>query len=168
MLAVQDRIAGNAVWHLTISDDQVNGWLAAVLPAKFPTLLPEVIRDPRLEFRTGEVELACRYWGPRFSAVASVVVQPSLTDQPDVLAVRIRKAQLGAWRGLKRRLVQHLSGEARRAGIQLNWTQWESDPVALVTIAPPQDSDGRKVDLHTLQVQDGQLTLTGQIQGPSR
>ena len=141
VLAVHNEVVDNRSWQVAISHDQVNGWLATTLPEKFPEMLPDFIQDPRVEFRSRQAELACRYQGPRFSAVASLVIEPFLTEQPNVIALRVRHARLGALPGLKKKLVEQVSREARRRGVPLQWTQVDSDPVALITLDAPETSD---------------------------
>ncbi len=52
-------------WSAVFTDEQINGWLAADLPEKFPQLLPPEIQDPRVVFAPGQLQLACRYTGSR-------------------------------------------------------------------------------------------------------
>jgi hypothetical protein len=166
LLAVHNEVADDHSWQIAILDEQVNGWLATVLPEKFPDMLPDGVENPRVEFRSGQAELACRYQGPRFSAVASVVVEPFLSEQPNVIALRIRKARVGALPGLKKKLVEQCSIEARRLGIPLQWTQLDSDPVALVTFDASETSDLANLHLEVLDVSDGQLVIAGRGSQP--
>ena len=162
ILAVHNEVVDDRRWRIAILDGQVNGWLATVLPEKFPEMLPDFVQDPRVQFRAGEAELACRYVGPRFSAVASVVVEPFLTEQPNVIALRIRQARLGALPGLKKRLVEQASLAARRHGLPLQWTQVDNDPVALLTLDAPTTSPGADLRLEVLELSAGQLVIGGQ------
>ena len=166
ILAVHNEVVDDRGWRIAILEEQVNGWLATVLPEKFPEMLPDFVQDPRVQFRAGQAELACRYVGPRFSAVASVVVEPFLTEQPNVIALRIRQARLGALPGLKKRLVERASREARRRGFPLQWTQVDSDPVALLTLDAPATSQRADLRLEVLQLSAGQLVIGGQGSHP--
>jgi hypothetical protein len=161
LLAAHNEVVDRRRWQLALADDQVNGWLATVLPEKFPQVLPDFIEDPRVQFRAGQAELACRYQGPKFSAVASLVVEPFLAEQPNVIAVRLRHARLGALPGLKKRLVEQASREARRRGIALQWTQLEGDPVALIPLAVTDTGEQTDLRLEHLELREGQLILTG-------
>ncbi len=161
VLMLHNEVVDANRWQTVITDEQINGWLAVDLPKKFPQFLSPLVKDPRVEIRSGRLQIACRYEGPKLSAVVSVIVEPFLTERPNVLAVRIDQARLGALPVLKKRLMGRISHEAQRMGIQLTWTQQEDDPVALVTVDPPADGQWDNLHLDFLELRDGELWIAG-------
>src|SRR5262245_23958863 len=48
-------------WEVRFGQDEINGWLAAELPAKFPKVLPAGVSEPRIDISQGLVRLAIHY-----------------------------------------------------------------------------------------------------------
>src|SRR6187200_2332570 len=45
---LQNQIRREDTWRLEVSAEEVNGWLATVLPEKFPKTLPPEVTEPRV------------------------------------------------------------------------------------------------------------------------
>lgn len=166
VLALHNDIVDRQPWRFVLTADQINGWLAVDMPEKFPHALPDPWHDPRIEIRAGEAEIACRYATSKVTAVVSVVVEATLTEEPRVVAVRICHARVGALPVLKKKLIDRLTRQARRVGIPLRWTQVEKDPVALITLTPPEDSKWGELQVSSLELREGELVLTGESVPP--
>ena len=50
---------------------------------------------------------------------------------------------------------------ARRHSLPLAWRRADGDPVALFTIPPVRDEDGKRVRIEALQLGDGEVYLAG-------
>ena len=100
ILDVYNAVQNEGEWRVTISDDQINGWLASQLPKQFPYLLPHHASDPRVRIQNDKAHLACQYSNGRMSAVLSMAVEAFATDKPNVVGVRIVTARIGAVPGL--------------------------------------------------------------------
>src|SRR5438128_2646719 len=48
-------------WEARITQEQINGWLATDLPAKFPHALPSGVSEPRIAIDDGVLRIALRY-----------------------------------------------------------------------------------------------------------
>src|SRR5437762_406956 len=48
-------------WETCLTQEQVNGWLAIDLPAKFPQALPSGLSEPRIAIDDGVLHIALRY-----------------------------------------------------------------------------------------------------------
>ena len=81
-------------WRTIWTAEQINAWLAVLLPQKLPGKLPREFVDPRVAIDRGGITLACRYRGPYGQTVLTLVVEPYVPE-PGVLALRIRKARAG-------------------------------------------------------------------------
>ena len=150
-------------WQVVFTDNQINGWLAIHLPQKFPRLLPWHIRDPRVAIDAHLAKIACRYENGNTQAVLSLVVDTSLTDDPNVVAVRILDTRIGVIPCLTKRAMYEISMAARRSGIRLRWTQIDHDPVALVTI-PEQLFEAEpphQIQLDKIELREGHVLLAG-------
>ena len=97
--ALRKELQHGEDWELALTDEQVNGWLATDLPDKFPGLLPEQFESPRVAFRGEAIQVACRVDLGSLRAIASFKLIPSLTANPNQLAVRLVGVKAGRLHG---------------------------------------------------------------------
>ena len=95
VLALHNEVRDSRQWSAVFTDEQINGWLAADLPEKFPQVLPPELQDPRVAFVPGQLQIACRYADDTLTSVVSLTLEVRLAEEPNTLAVRI----CGAGRG---------------------------------------------------------------------
>jgi hypothetical protein len=50
---------------------------------------------------------------------------------------------------------------ARVLNLRLEWRKSHGDPVALVTLPSPRDSDNEELSIETLEIRDGELFVSG-------
>jgi hypothetical protein len=149
-------------WEAEFTDEQLNGWLAVDLPAKFPELLPPQIRDPRIVIESQRARFACRVSSDAVSAVVSFTLELYLTDEPNTLAIRIGKVRAGALPVPLRQFLDPISTAASNSRIPLRWSQAGGDPVALLTIPSKHEelAEG-EVHLDTIELREGSVYEAG-------
>ena len=149
-------------WEAEFTDEQINAWLATLLPRNHPQALPAEIRDPRVKVSADSVQLAWRLDSERFEAVISVQADVYLTDQPNQIAIRLHAVRAGWVPVPLTPILEHVSEAARRAGVDLSWSQQEGDPVALLRVPSrhPEFQD-RELQLDSLELNDGKVSLSG-------
>ena len=148
-------------WEAVFSEEEINGWLAVELKEKFPRMLPHRIRQPRVSLSRGLTKFACQYDSPDLQAVLSLDVNVSMSEEPNVVAVRVKRARIGAVPGLMQLAIGHISNAAIRARIPLRWTEVDGDPLALVTIPDDMVLKGHRVHIDALNVEEGAVYLAG-------
>ena len=83
------------------------------------------------------LQIAFQYESDQLSTIVSLSLEIGLADEPNTVAIRVRKAQAG-WIPIPLKdFLDHISEAARRADILLRWAQQDGDPVALITIPTP-------------------------------
>ncbi len=162
VLELRNDTRESGEWHASFTAEQLNGWLAADLPEKFPKVLPVGVEEPRVAIEDGVLRVAARYRDKSVSSVLSFALEIQLADTPNTVAVRIREVRAGA-------LPIPISGwlEKVREGIQrtdlvVRWSQSDGDPVALVEI--PAQSNVKPEQMLTLEsvaIESGVLRLSG-------
>ncbi len=151
-------------WQGTISEDQINGWLATELNEKFPELLPaEVIADPRVSIRASEISVAGRanYRGIKGVIVANLDIFK--TDQQDQIAIRFRSIRAGVVPVPIRSFTDKISRGLERNGFPNRWTELEGDPV-LTIIVPDEHlliEEVYRVTIETLEMHERQIFVSG-------
>ena len=94
-LVLQNQLHHAGRWEVCFTESQINGWLAAELPAKFPHALPAGVSEPRVSMEHGRLQLAIHYQRGGIDTVVSLLGQVYLTDQPNELAIQINQARAG-------------------------------------------------------------------------
>jgi hypothetical protein len=149
-------------WQLTLSDDELNGWLATTLPQKFPQALPREVEAPRIAIEPDLLQVACRYESGGVTSVLSIGMEPYLIDEPSTLAIRIRHVRAGILPIPVRQFLDDIAERALKGGLHLRWDEVEGDPVAILKLnLDPKHVSNRQITLDTLDIQPGQLTLGG-------
>jgi hypothetical protein len=154
-------------WEATFTDEQINGWLAVDLPEKFASVLPPGVESPRVAIRDGLIHIAARFKDKLVESVVSFSLQVNLTEEPNTVAVTIRKVRAGVLPVPVRQFLDRISDAARRGDIELRWSQDQGDPVAFVTIPSQHESYvHRQIFVETIEVRDGQIYLAGITDDP--
>jgi hypothetical protein len=161
VIAMASDVEQGERWELVLTDHQVNGWLAADLTRKFPDLLPPELRQPRVSFQDEMTYLACQLNSGKVSTVLSLQLDPYLTEQPNEIAVRVRRVRAGMLPVPLTKLLDQISVAAQKSGLSLRWSQLDGDPVALVALPVERPELRAGVMLDQLEVGRGALVVSG-------
>jgi hypothetical protein len=162
VLELHNNARSTGRWEAVFTDEQINGWLAADLPEKFPNALPKGVSEPRVAIQGDEALVACRYQSPKIATVFSMGVEVSLTEEPNVVAVRIRNAHAGLMPIPVEQILKHATRYAQKSEVPLRWVQEDGDAVALVTVpAERKEFIHRRIRIETVELRDGAVYLAG-------
>ncbi len=165
VLELHNEVRRTGRWEAVFTDEQINGWLAVDLPDKFPKALPKGVSEPRVAIQEREAHVACRYESPKMATVFSMGVEVSLTDEPNVVAVRIRQARAGLMPIPLDQILEHATKYAKKSEAPLRWMQVDGDPVALITVpAEHEDFAHRRIKIETIELRDGEVYLAGRTE----
>jgi hypothetical protein len=148
-------------WEAIFTEEQVNGWLAADLVEKYSDSLPAGVTDPRVAIDQGGARFACRYEGDQISTVFNVESDVYLTDEPNVLAVRIHRARAGALPLPLKRILDEATSAAQQRGIPIRWVEQRGDPVALMTVPAHFADVPGQLQVDTLLLREGEVYVAG-------
>jgi hypothetical protein len=168
-LELTNEVQHSGDWEAVFTDEQINGWLAVDLIEKFPDLLPSEVHEPRVVITPDEVRVACRYTDENITAVISLALTVGLTDEPNVVAVRVKRVRAGALPIPLNQFLDDITQAARESGLDLRWTQAEGDPVALIRL-PTENTElpDRTLHLKKFELRAGEAYLAGETQWKSR
>ena len=147
-------------WQATFSAEQLNGWLAVDLVENHPGQLPSAVSDPRVAIEPDRLSLACRFRQGRFNTVLSLALDAYLAE-PNVVAVRIRTARAGSLPMPLEGVVTQISEAVQRAGLRIQWRQADGDPVAMISIPPQSNAQGKRVEIDTFRLGQGEVHVAG-------
>ncbi|HEY2410705.1 MAG TPA: hypothetical protein VGI40_00600 [Pirellulaceae bacterium] len=151
-------------WEISLTADEINGWLATDLPAKFPRLLPTGISDPRVAIDGDVFHLAVRYQRGSVDTVLSIAGEAYLTAQTNEVAIRLDSARAGLVPIPLGRVIQEINDRAERADVNLRWTEVKGSPVALLRLPLESDNSERRSVLDRLDTRPNQILLAGRTE----
>jgi hypothetical protein len=151
-------------WEISLTADEINGWLATDLPAKFPRLLPPGISDPRVAIDGDVFRLAVRYHRGGVDTVLSIAGEAYLTAQTNEVAIRLDSARAGLVPIPLGRVIQEVNDRADRSDVNLRWTEVKGSPVALLRLPLESNHSERRSVLDRLDTRPGQILLAGRTE----
>ena len=161
-LDLHNQLQHDGHWQACLTQEEINGWLATDLPAKFPKALPAGVSQPRIAIDDGQFRVAARYQQDGIDTVLSLSGEAYLTAQPNELALRLDQARAGLVPLPLAQLIDDISAWAARQHLPLRWTEVRGAPVALFRLPAEWDDDGnRDFLLDHLELTPGKLLLAG-------
>ena len=149
-------------WQALFTAEQINGWLAVDLPRNFAHTLPPSISEPRVDLQPGTFTIAARYQGSLGTTVLSLETDLFLPqDQPDTIAIRIKKLRAGSLPIGMSMIIDGLSHAAKESDWVLQWRQIDGDPVAYLSAPAEPDSQPRAWHLDKLELRAGEIFFSG-------
>ena len=159
---LQADAAQQGSWNARFSDRQINAWLSQELPKKFSRLLAKGMSDPRIVIQDDRVLIAARYQDKRIDTVVSMEIKAELTEEPNMLALRVQNLRAGALPLPLDRFLKGITREAARGDVEVRWDFTDEGPVALVTV-PSQHPKYvvNPVVIESVRFMEGRLELSG-------
>ncbi len=159
---LQTDAAKRGSWHASFSDDEINAWLVEELPNKFPKLLASGAKEPRVLIEDGRILAAVQYTNRRIDTVISCEVSVELTEQPNMLAVRVSNLRAGALPLPLNSFLNNITREAATGDVDIRWDMTDEGPVALVAVPSEHPNYVLKpVVVESVQLIEGKLQLAG-------
>ena len=161
-LQLNSQIRKTDRWQARFTADEINDWLAADLPQKFPTALPPDVHSPRVAIEAEMIQFACQVQTPKFTSVVSLGVEPYVTSEPNVVALRVKQLRAGSLPLPLGQYLDKITEQCAEAGVPLRWSEEEGEPVALVTLPlVPEDFHNRLVRVEQIELTEGAMIVSG-------
>lgn len=157
-LQLRNDIVNEQNWEAVFSDQEVNAWLAEDLLTYFADQIPEQVHEPRISFSADRVTLAFQFDQGPFRSVVWIVARVRVPED-NVLALAIEKVRAGVIPLSVDRFIKPLTDQAQSHGLDIEWTEEDSTPVAQIRFRP--DQDRNDVVLERLKIRPGQIRLSG-------
>ncbi len=162
VLDLHNEVRNVGTWEAVFTEEQVNGWLVADMPDKFPNVLPPGTQEPRVAIDADAIRVACRFDNGKFKTIISMALDVDLTTEINTLAVRVSQLRAGALPVPLKQFLDKISTAASHGDIPLTWRQIDGDPVALVTVpVTHEDYAHREIYVDTIELREGEIYLAG-------
>lgn len=159
---LQHDVAHEGSWRANFSADEINAWMAEELPKKFPQLLAKGASEPRIVIEAGRLLAAVRYRDKRIDTIISCELQVALTEQPNMLALRVEKLMAGSLPIPLHQFVRGITNEAAKGDIEICWDATQGGPIALVTVPSEHPNYAiNPVIVESVSLGQGRLILAG-------
>jgi hypothetical protein len=155
---IWNQIANEPNWSGTLSDRQVNAWLAEEFRDKHFGVLPRGVSDPRIAFEPGRLTLAFR---KQFGSITALVSGSGRVwlPEPNVLALEVERVRAGSIPLPSGPVIELVTSAAASAGLDIEWQQYDGHPVAIVRLKASEKTSGLGID--RIEIQDGVLYAAG-------
>jgi uncharacterized protein YpmS len=164
VLSLQNNVQRAEPWRVVLREEDINAWLATELREKLPHLVPKEMRDPRVVVRDNTVYFACRVEGV-LSGVFSVALEPSLTERPNEVAIRVQSVSLGRIPLPQKQYLDHVSAAAARANLPVRWEEEDGTAVAMLLVPARQEKyRDRYLQVETLEIANGEVIIAGRAE----
>ena len=149
-------------WKAAFDNEEINAWLASELPQKFPKLLRIGMSQPRVAIEDGKLLAAARLTNRRIDTVLSCEIKVELTEQANILAIRLENLRAGALPLPWYQFSERISQEAATGDVVIQWDQTDSGPIALLEI-PSEHPDFivKPLVVESIVLADGEIRLAG-------
>jgi hypothetical protein len=161
--ALASQVKKGGKWQARFTAEEINGWFAVDMKKNHANLLPPEASDPRVTISPEQMTLFCRYQRGGAASVLSLAVDVYLAE-PNVVALRIRRARAGALPLPLDEVLEQIKREAQRRQQPLQWQQAQGDPVAIVPLSLRDRDSGRVVRVETLELREGEIVVSGTTQ----
>lgn len=159
---LQSDAAKPGLWRARFSDSEINSWLVEELPKRFPALTQRGVSDPRIVIEDDRLLVAARYKDKRIDTVISCELEVELTQEANMLAIRLFKLSAGALPLPLEKFLSGITKEAARGDIDVRWDMTDDGPVALVTV--PSEHPHYVINpviVESVELKSGDLLLSG-------
>jgi hypothetical protein len=151
-------------WQGELSEEGINGWLATDLPDKFPELLPENVKDPRVNLAENRLTIAARCSYKDLEGMLVGDFDLFCTDVPNQVAVRIGSIKFGLVPFPVTQFANLIGDALLDAGYRSTWTEMNGDPVLLIDV-PDEHlviEDYYRIQVSSFDITDRKIILTGE------
>ena len=147
-------------WKTTITQAELNGWLAD--NREFAKTLPKQVTQPRIVLADARMSVffRCDIFG--FDAIVQGELDVFCTDVPGQIACRIYRVRSG-WVPLPiDSFADHLTEGMLAYGAEVEWSEIDGDPVALMLFPEETFHLGKKfLTVQALEIEERKLVITG-------
>ena len=148
-------------WALSISQDQINGYLQG---EQSLFTFPDNVYDPRIEFGPDRLRIGFRYGAGWSSVVVSVDIKTWLVaKEPNVIAVELCGVWIGGLPLGSRAVMEFVTEAAKSQEAEVTWYRSGSHPVALLRLQANQTRP--TLVIRKFEIQPGSLAFSGKPTG---
>ncbi len=150
-------------WEATVTDSQINGWLATRLDEEFPEAAELGVVSPRVLFTDEGLMLAFRVKKPRLDAVVTFHVIPFVAEDGR-LGIELTDAKLGAVPMPTGRFVELSRPMLAKSNLPIEWSGVDDRPALLVEFEPLASDSRHRRTLTAIEYAEGRLSVAGKTE----
>ena len=163
-LDIYNSARSSTSWQGELSEDEINGWLASELPVKFPDLLPENIKEPRVMLKDDDLSIACRCSYQDLQGVLVGSFDLFCTDVPNQIAIRIKSIKMGFAPFPVTQFADQITETLKNSGFESSWTELDGDPVLLIDVHEKHlvIDEYYLIEVKSFEIEDKKILFSGE------
>jgi hypothetical protein len=146
-------------WDAAFTEREINGWLAADLPANHASLIPAGVTQPRVRLEPRRLDVAAGVGG-WFGAVAGLSLDLR-ARAGNRIEVRLIRARLGLLPVPTTPVLKLLAERLRPTGLGIEILRVDGEGVLVVTLPGRLGRHGQVLELAALVLERGELLVAG-------
>ena len=116
----------------------------------------------RVALEKGQARVGCRYRKGKIDTVVWLVVDVDLTDQPNVLELRLRGLKAGLVPFSIERFQEQITASLTRAKLKITWVEDAEEVTARIQLPERFEGlEGKSVQFERIELQSGGLLFSG-------
>lgn len=154
--------AQGAPWRLSLSDADVNDWLAAEIDSGDQGLLPPHVRRPRVAFERDQLQIA--YQEARWPSPVIFLDLEVRSAGCDALYLSVASAKAGLLPIPMAGILDQISAACRDWDLHLEWQQSGGRPTALIHWEGLKGPNDANIRLDALRLAPGRIEIQGIVE----
>jgi hypothetical protein len=154
--------AQSSPWRLSLSDADVNDWLAAEIDSGDTGLLPPQVRRPRVAFEQDQLRIA--YQEARWPSPVISVDLDVRSAGCDELSISVAGAKAGLIPIPLAGILDQISAACRDWDLHLEWQQTGGRPTALIHLDGMKGPNKANIRLDALRLAPGRIEIQGFVE----
>jgi hypothetical protein len=147
-------------WETAFKEQDMNGWLSTDAVGLLGGPLSHAASDPRIAIESDRLAVGCKVGLGKLTVVPSAEFDVYVPE-PHIVALRVRRARIGAIPFPLSPLLGEISRQAESMGLLLHWEQSAGDPVAIVRLPPIRAKAKAELTLEAVELKDSLIIVRG-------
>ena len=158
---VVERIESNREWETSISEEQLNGWLAIDLQEILRSRGLTELEQPRCHIEADGLSLACRWKASGLGGVLLLECRPVLDADTESLTIEIHRVASGLLSVPRSRWLEPVRRAIESSELPVTWGVDQEPPSFKVDLSRIEASPGRRLTFESVELQEGAIVVSG-------
>lgn len=133
ILQMHNNAVRESSWQLSVSDQQLNGWLRSHLQEKYAKYNPAQIENLCVSFTGGRIRIAFQLKHSYFPLVVCADLEPFMTAENDNLGLKLHGVYSGLIPLPTKRATEQITQALARSNVPIVWTSAGGSPVGILS-----------------------------------
>ena len=158
---VVELIESKREWETSISEEQLNGWLAIDLQEMLRAQGITELEQPRCRIETDGLSLACRWKASGVGGVLLLECRPVYDADSESLTIELHRISSGLLSVPRSRWLEPVRRAIESSNLPVTWGVDQEPPSFEVDLSRIEASPGRRLTFESVELQEGAIVVSG-------